>query len=111
MEAISAALPPAPRKVIQVQVWRLQGSAYFLRSYTATWCKPCGRIKPYIFDLVQRGTLVLLETRELKTGEAPMGMLIPFFELFDNDGVKLSIQTSDSDELEHVLKGFSNVNT
>lgn len=93
-------------KVILVQQWSVLNSDLTLRSFTAEWCTPCTRIKPFLHALEGEGAISLLETTQMSTEDKRPGMLIPFFEMVDENGaVVRSIQTSQSGDFSAFLMG------
>lgn len=92
-------------KLIMVQQWSISNSDLILRSFTASWCPPCTRIKPHLLKLEEQGVVRLRTIDVIRKEDKRPGMLIPFFELIDkNDTVVRFIQTSKEEEFTRFLQ-------
>ena len=94
-------------KLITVQQWLLlDESGRSLRSFTASWCAPCTRIKPCLNKLEACKAIHLIGTVGISKADIRPGMLIPFFQLVDeNNTIVRSIQTSKEEELRQFILG------
>lgn len=90
---------------ISVTTWAIRDrEGILLRSYTATWCKPCTVVKTAIKEAEEAGEITVIT--EEKT-EKPAGMVIPRFELItETGGSKFDfIQTSNREKFRDFFTG------
>jgi hypothetical protein len=90
---------------ISVTTWSIRDrEGVLLRSYTATWCKPCSNIKPAILEAEKAGEITFLHD---EVTEKPTGMVIPRFELItETGGAKFDfIQTSNREKFRDFFTG------
>jgi thiol-disulfide isomerase/thioredoxin len=94
-------------KMININKWELSApeslSKKYLLSYTASWCKPCQRVKPALLTLVSECKHI--GHKELDKDDRPEHVkYIPFFEIIDESGQRIrTIQTSKGEELDSFL--------
>lgn len=90
---------------ISVITWSIRDrEGIFLRSYTATWCKPCTNVKVAIEEARNAGEISMVSE---ETREKPAGMVIPRFELLNGvSGDKFDfIQTSNREKFRDFFIG------
>ena len=76
-------------------------------AYTATWCKPCTRVKPFLLDYLNKYKIVSINQITKSYYKEHVYQFVPFFEVYDFKDNRLdSIQTSS----EIVLKEFFEYN-
>jgi len=72
-------------------------------SYTATWCPPCCKVKPFLLDYLNKYKITDINQITKSYYKEHVYQYVPFFEIYDVSGNKLdSIQTSS----ENVLREF-----
>ena len=62
-------------KVINVTKWSITDDRYFV-AYTATWCNPCKKIKPFVEICMSEHVLISMEDITVKPSYVKF---IPFF--------------------------------
>lgn len=89
-------MTPQTEKMININKWKLSDTfGYYLVTYTATWCKPCQRVKPYILNEVE--DCEHLGSKSVSRLERPEHVkFIPWFDVVDaDDKIIESLQSSD----------------
>lgn len=95
-------------RLITLNKWTIKEGLY-LCSYTAEWCKPCKKIKPYILETMKNNEVI---TDIIDKNDSRRPKLVPFFQIIsknDNDNlvdssdIIDSIQNSDHEIIENFL--------
>ncbi len=79
-------------KIINVTKWLVTDERYFV-AYTATWCNPCKKIKPFVEICMSEFTQISIDDITTKPEHIKF---IPHFEIVPKDKVGTVINHTDS---------------
>jgi hypothetical protein len=94
------------KETINVSEYINKDNTRVIISYTAAWCGPCSRIKPFFYDFLDTNGYISFQSFDMqkKDFKETINNFIPYFRLIDVHNKKTySIQTSNKEELEKFL--------
>lgn len=69
---------------VDVAIYRLSDTISFF-SYTATWCNPCKKIKPFVVELMEDFELIENTKMKKEHFKKYVNKFIPFFVVIERD--------------------------
>lgn len=107
--------PPKPNKEI-IQVNKYTSSEKTIIAYTAEWCGPCNRIKPFVVSYLLENGYVLTASYEIKKTEFKENVndYIPFFKMIlkpKNIVIKDTDTDTDTESCEEKEKEIDSTKT